>query len=83
MYKFLYELKTCSRSMAWITNFPAFPITSTSGKMLALKAGYYIHQVWQDYKKIGKNEKFNPRCSQVGIGRGNYPRLINLAAYGL
>jgi len=69
--------------MIWITKFPAFPVTSTSGKMLALKAGYYIYQVWQEYKKIEKNEMQNPRCSQTGMGIGNYPRLIQQATYGL
>ena len=83
LYRYLHKLKTCSRAMAWITKFPAFPITSTSGKMLALKAGYYIHQVWQEYKKIEKNEKQNPRCSQTATGIGNYPNQIYLATLGL
>ncbi len=83
LYKFIYELKTCSRAMSWITKFPAFPITSTSMKMLTLKAGYYIHQVWQEYKRIETNEKQNPRCSQTATGYGNFPRLIKQAAYGL
>jgi len=83
LYKYIYELKTCSRAMAWITNFPAFPVTSTSMKMLALKAGHYIYQVWQEYKKIEKNEKQNPRCSQTAIGYSEYPRIIQQATYGL
>ncbi len=83
LYKFIYELKSCSHVMAWVTKFPAFPVTSTSIKMLALKAGYYIYQVWQEYKKIEKNGKQNPRCSDMATGGSNYPTLIYNAIIGL
>ena len=62
LYKFLYEVKTCSRGAAWITNMPAFPITGTSLKKLARTAGKYIQDVYKEYQKIDRLEKINPRC---------------------
>ncbi|MEE9338155.1 MAG: hypothetical protein V3U87_08750 [Methylococcaceae bacterium] len=82
LYKYIYELKNCSHIMAWVTKFPAFPVTSTNIKMLALKAGYYIYQVWQEYKKIEKKDH-NARCSDTAVGYSNYPRLIKQATHGL
>lgn len=82
LYRFIYELKDCSKAFSWITHFPAFPVTSQKSAPFLAKVGWYLYQVWLDYKKIENNEKYNARCSDVG-NYGRYPRKIELAIMGL
>lgn len=83
LFDFIHKLKNCSKGFAWITNFPAFPITSKKSGAFLLKVGGYLYDVWKEYKKIEKDNKFNARCSDVGIARSGYPRDIKLAIVGL
>ncbi len=81
LYDFIYKLSDCSKGFAWLTKFPAFPVTSRSSVSFLNKVGWYLYQVWQEYKKIEKNHKYNARCRDLGK-YGSYPSLIESAIMG-
>ncbi len=75
LYEMLHNLRRCSKGFAWMTKFPAFPVTGKNKWSAAFKAGHYIYKVWKEYKKIESNEEFNPRCEEMAR-YGRYPRAI-------
>ena len=69
LYDMIKRLNHCSKGIAWMAKFPAFPATSKSTIMAGGKVGWYLFKMWQEYKKIehetGKH--WNPRCLDSGF----------------
>ncbi|MEE9412891.1 MAG: hypothetical protein V3V22_07550 [Methylococcales bacterium] len=81
LFRFIHKLKDCSKGFAWITTFPPLPTNTNAPEFLA-KVGWYLFQVWEQYKKVENNLEFNARCRDTGK-YGRWPTNIKSAIMGM